>query len=65
MATIADRVRQCRTELGMTQSELAHSVHVYYLEIQLLEDGIGRPTGDYLRRLAEVLGVTEGWIING
>lgn len=65
MTTIADRVRQRRTELGMTQSELAHSVHVYYLEIQLLEDGIGRPTGDYLRRLAEVLGVTEGWIING
>lgn len=65
MATIADRVRQRRTELGMTQSQLAHAVYVYYLEIQLLEDGIGRPTGDYLRRLAEVLGVTEGWLIYG
>lgn len=65
MTTIADRVRQRRTELGMTQSELAHSVHVYYLEIQLLEDGIGRPTGGYLRRLAEVLGVTEGWLMHG
>ncbi len=65
MPTIADRIRQRRTELGMTQRELAQRVHVYYLEIQLLEDGVGRPTGDYLRRLAEALGVTERWIING
>ncbi len=65
MATLSDRVRQRRTALGMTQSQLAHAVHVYYLEIQLLEDGIGRPTGGYLRRLAEVLGVTEEWLVYG
>ena len=65
MATLSDRVRQRRTALGMTQSQLAHAVYVYYLEIQLLEDGIGRPTGDYLRRLAEVLGVTEEWLVYG
>ncbi len=65
MPTIADRIRQRRTELGMTQRELAQRVYVYYLEIQLLEDGVGRPTGDYLRRLAEALDVTERWIING
>ena len=65
MPTIADRIRQRRTELGITQRELAQRVHVYYLEIQLLEDGVGRPTGDYLRRLAEALDVTERWIING
>lgn len=65
MATLSDRVRQRRTALGMTQSQLAHVVHVYYIEIQLLEDGIGRPTGDYLRRLAEALDVTEEWLVNG
>ena len=65
MATLSDRVRQRRTALGMTQSQLAHAVHVYYIEIQLLEDGIGRPTGGYLRRLAEALGVTEEWLVNG
>lgn len=65
MATLSDRVRQRRTALGMTQSQLARAVHVYYIEIQLLEDGIGRPTGDYLRRLAEVLDVTEEWLVNG
>ena len=65
MATLSDRVRQRRTALGMTQNQLAHAVHMYYLEIQLLEDGIGRPTGDYLRRLAEVLDVTEEWLVNG
>ncbi len=65
MTPIADRIRQRRIELGMTQRELARRVYVYYLEIELLENGIGRPTGDYLRRLAEVLDVTEGWIIHG
>jgi transcriptional regulator with XRE-family HTH domain len=64
MATIGDRMRQRRLELGLSQRELA-TEGVSYASISRLEANTRTPSTKALRRLAPKLGVSVHWLETG
>ncbi|WP_058911152.1 XRE family transcriptional regulator [Entomohabitans teleogrylli] len=62
--SIAERVKQRRGELGLTQAELATRVNTSQQAIQQLEDGKTRRPR-YLPELALALGCDVAWLLNG
>lgn len=48
---------EMRKAAGLTQSELAHRIGTSYTRVSDWERGVAIPTPQYLRRMAEVLGV--------
>ncbi|MCK0554493.1 helix-turn-helix domain-containing protein [Pantoea ananatis] len=64
MTTIAKRVQSKRSELGLTQAELAERVGTSQQAIEQLENGkTKRPR--YLPELAKALGCEIDWLITG
>lgn len=62
--SIAERVKERRSELGMTQAELAAKANTSQQAIQQLEDGkIRRPR--YLPELSIALNCSMGWLLSG
>ena len=52
---IADEVLRLRLAKGWSQSELARRVGTKQANISKLENGLGNPTLDFLRRVAKAL----------
>jgi len=64
MDTLADRVRKARSELGLTQQQLAERAGMRQQGIQSIEDGTSkRPRR--LVELARALGKTPEWLMDG
>lgn len=64
MATVGDRIRQRRLELGLSQRELA-SDGVTYAYISRLEANARTPSVKALRKLAAKLDVSVHWLETG
>lgn len=64
MATVGDRIRQRRLELGLSQRELA-SEGVTYAYISRLEASARTPSIKALRKLATKLDVSVHWLETG
>ena len=64
MATVGDRIKQRRLELGLSQRELADD-GVSYAYISRLEADTRTPSTKVLRTLAPKLGVTVHWLETG
>jgi transcriptional regulator with XRE-family HTH domain len=64
MATVGDRIRQRRLELGFSQRELA-SEGVTYAYISRLEANARTPSIKALRKLATKLDVSVHWLETG
>ena len=64
MATVGDRIRQRRLELGLSQRELA-SEGVTYAYISRLEANARTPSIKALRKLAGTLDVSVHWLETG
>jgi transcriptional regulator with XRE-family HTH domain len=64
MSTIGKRIRQRRTELGLSQRDLA-SEGVSYAYISRLEADARRPSVRAPRQLAPRLGVSVHWLETG
>jgi transcriptional regulator with XRE-family HTH domain len=64
MATVGDRIRQRRLELGLSQRELA-SEGVTYAYISRLEANARTPSIKALRKLATKLDVSVHWLETG
>jgi transcriptional regulator with XRE-family HTH domain len=62
--TIGERLRRRRTELGLTQEQLAASLAVSYQQIQKYERGANRISAARLLRLARRLDVPIGWFFD-
>jgi transcriptional regulator with XRE-family HTH domain len=60
-----ERLRKLRTERGLSQTELGERVELHYNHIGRYERGGARPTADALRRLADALGVTTDYLLEG
>lgn len=54
-----------RKQISLTQAELAEKVDLDVVYLSQLERGIGFPGAKALFRLAEVLGVSAGYILDG
>jgi transcriptional regulator with XRE-family HTH domain len=60
-----DRLKQLRKQNDLSQSQLAEKVNLHYNHIGRYERGQSRPTSDALSRLAEALGVSTDYLIDG
>jgi len=61
----AERLRELRKQKGLSQSELGERVEVHYTHIGRYERGVSRPAADTLKRLADALGVSGDYLLEG
>ena len=61
----AKRLRELRKQKDLSQSELGKLASLHYTHIGRYERGASRPSGDTLKRLADVLGVTSDYLLEG
>ena len=64
MKTTGEKIRESRTHLGLTQTELADKIGVTLRTITKYEKQGVMPRGVNLQRLAEVLGVSTAYLSN-
>ncbi|MEX0717449.1 MAG: helix-turn-helix transcriptional regulator [Planctomycetaceae bacterium] len=57
---ISERIREARSEAGMTQDELAEKSGIPQSHISRLESGKHSPTAKTLEKIAEALGISMG-----
>ena len=66
LSTPGERIKQRRTQLGMSQGALARLVGMAQSTLSEIERGDTKlPSADNLMRIAKVLGVTQAWIVTG
>lgn len=61
----AQRLRELRKQKNLSQTELGKLTGLHYTHIGRFERGVSRPGGDTLMRMAEVLGVTSDYLLDG
>jgi len=65
MDTIGQRIKELRTKLNMTQSDLALKVGMTYVQIGRYEKRGAMPSADVLKKLAEALNTTADYLTIG
>jgi transcriptional regulator with XRE-family HTH domain len=61
----AQRLRELRKSKNLSQTELGQLAGLHYTHIGRFERGASRPSGDTLMRLADALGVTSDYLLDG
>jgi transcriptional regulator with XRE-family HTH domain len=61
----SERLRELRTQRKLSQTELGQMVDLHYTHIGRYERGISRPSADTLKRLADALGVSADYLMDG
>jgi transcriptional regulator with XRE-family HTH domain len=61
----AQRLRELRKQKNLSQTELGQRAALHYTHIGRFERGTSRPSGDTLKRLADALGVTSDYLLEG
>lgn len=61
----AERLRTLRKQKNLSQTELGTLAGLHYTHIGRFERGASRPSGDTLKRLADSLGVTSDYLLEG
>jgi transcriptional regulator with XRE-family HTH domain len=59
------RIKVLRRQRNLSQTELGKIVGLHYTHIGRYERGLSKPSTDTLKRLAEALGVTTDYLIEG
>ena len=63
MATFGNKLRECRSEKGLSQTELAKQIDTYHSIIGKYERDEVKPTIDVVKKLADVLDTTVGYLL--
>ena len=61
----AERLRELRKQKKLSQTELAQRVGLHYNHIGRYERGMSRPSADALKKVAEELGVSSDYLLEG
>ena len=61
----AKRLRQLRQQRGLLQAQLAEKVGLHQNQIGRYERGTSHPSGEALKHLADALGVSTDYLIEG
>lgn len=61
----AQRLRELRKQKNLSQTALGALAALHYTHIGRFERGTSRPSGDTLKRLADALGVTSDYLLEG
>ena len=64
-AFVGERIRDRRTNLGLTQERLAGSLQISYQQVQKYETGANRISAGRLFELARLLNVNVGYFFEG
>lgn len=64
-AGFAQRLLELRKQKNLSQTELGKLAKLHYTHIGPFERGSLRPAGDTLKRLADALGVTGDYLLEG
>lgn len=59
------RLKKARTEKGLSQSQLGELVGVHYTQIGRYESKDMKPAADILSKLANKLGISPDFLLNG
>lgn len=62
---IAGRLAERRSEIGMSQSQLAIKAKIAPAQISRYESGVSKPSVVTIGKMANALGVTFGWLSAG
>ena len=62
---IANRLRTARESAGLSQGQVAKKLGLHRPAVSEIEAGRRRVTADELVRLADIYGVSTGWITSG
>lgn len=65
MEAVGQRIKELRNKLGFTQSDLAKTVGMTYVQIGRYEKRGAVPSSDVLKRLADALNTTTDYLMNG
>ena len=60
-----ERLRECRKKMRLSQTELGKLIGLHYINIGRYERGLAKPPTEKLKKLAEVLGVTADYLLEG
>lgn len=63
METFGNKLKECRNEKGFSQTELAKRIDTYHSIIGKYERDEVKPTIDVVKRLANVLETTVGYLL--
>jgi transcriptional regulator with XRE-family HTH domain len=61
----AQRLRELRKQKSLSQTALGELAGLHYTHIGRFERGTSRPSGDTLKRLADAMGVTSDYLLDG
>ncbi|MEN9867071.1 MAG: hypothetical protein RL748_2661 [Pseudomonadota bacterium] len=61
----AQRLRDLRKQKNLSQTALGKLASLHYTHIGRYEKGVAQPSGDTVRRLAEALGVSTDYLLEG
>lgn len=64
MDTLGSRIRYARNNAGLTQQALADALGIQRVNISTWENGITNPETARIPQLAELLGVSESWMLS-
>ncbi|MBY0573684.1 MAG: helix-turn-helix domain-containing protein [Undibacterium sp.] len=59
------RLRELRKQKNLSQTQLGQLAALHYTHIGRFERGASRPSGDTLKRLADALGVSSDYLLEG
>jgi transcriptional regulator with XRE-family HTH domain len=63
--SLGKRITELRTKKGISKSDLGRLVNVHYSQIGRYERDEAAPSADMLKKLANELGVTTDFLMNG
>ena len=61
----AQRLRELRKQKDLSQADLGKLVGLHYTHVGRYERGVSRPSADTLHRMADALGVTGDYLMEG
>lgn len=64
-ASIGSRIKEKRLELKLTRDKLAHMAHISDKFLYDIEVGKKGMSAETLHKLAQALGVSADWLLNG
>lgn len=62
---VGERIKELRTQAGMTQSDLAKVVEMTYVQIGRYETKKANPSSEVLQKIAQALNTTTDFLMNG
>lgn len=64
-AGFSERLRKLRHKMGISQTVLGEMLGVHYTHISKYESGRSNPNANTLHKLAEIFGVSSGFLMSG